>query len=261
MLNTALRDFLLTHPSFSCPFFFFDSPHSLSYHSSSFSTLAFSLSHPPHPIPATSPPLSLSTSTHASNQAVLPDLCANGTYSLPGSSTCTLASPGYYTPTAGAVSQTQCGIGYFSTTGVIRVVVVTENTCSGSWVLSVATSLFLHLTNTLHTQNTTHTHHSYTHTSHANTTHPRTYTPGSFACTLCTPGYMCRAGSSTPSPLADACQIGGYCNPPTVYTPCPAGRRCFPLLMSLSLFFKYFVFLFICLPCHLLPLYLSISFN
>ena len=47
---------------------------------------------------------------------------------------------------------------------------------------------------------------------------------GSFACTLCTPGYKCSAGSISPSPLSDQCKIGGYCNPPTSYTPCPPGK-------------------------------------
>ena len=119
----------------------------------------------------------------------------------------------------------------------------------GPWTLTgiSAFSLFVqHISPTyntphihIYTHTHTHTHkhtHTHTHThKHTNThtkthTHTHTHTLGSSACTLCTPGYMCRAGSSTPSPLADACQIGGYCNPPTVYTPCPAGTH------SLALF-------------------------
>jgi hypothetical protein len=48
-------------------------------------------------------------------------------------------------------------------------------------------------------------------------------TGGATTCSLCSPGYQCAAGSSSPSPPSAACRIGGYCNPATVYTPCPAG--------------------------------------
>ena len=50
-------------------------------------------------------------------------------------------------------------------------------------------------------------------------------TGGSTVCTDCSPGYLCATGSTSPTPLASACAIGGYCSSATlwVYTYCPKG--------------------------------------
>ncbi|KAE9138231.1 hypothetical protein PF007_g1495 [Phytophthora fragariae] len=50
------------------------------------------------------------------------------------------------------------------------------------------------------------------------------YSEGAVAnCRSCYPGYKCSLASTNPTPLEDACPMGGYCNPPTTFFLCPAG--------------------------------------
>ena len=83
------------------------------------------------------------------------------------------------------------------------------------------------------------------------------HSTGSFSCTLCDPGYKCRAGSVTSSPLGDACQIGGYCNPPTVYTPCPPGT-CVCLYVHVPVHVSVYTCICMCV-CMFVFLYVRVS--
>ncbi len=46
---------------------------------------------------------------------------------------------------------------------------------------------------------------------------------GASVCSTCELGYRCPSGSTEPAPLSAACAIGGFCNPPGIYTLCLAG--------------------------------------
>lgn len=48
-------------------------------------------------------------------------------------------------------------------------------------------------------------------------------TGGASVCSMCTPGYRCPAGSSTPSPPGSECPMGSYCNPSSSLQLCSPG--------------------------------------
>lgn len=186
--------------------------------------------------------------------------CLQGTYSIAGQSSCTICPPGFACPSTASSVMITCPAGTFSTgqqsacTSCVAGYSCSSTTSSdmtpcaaGFYSLSGAASCSVCPAGSFCASRSSSPVDCPEGTySSAGQTSCTLSTPGFFAagagntgeimcgvgyyssggassCTLCNPGYRCPSGSSDPSPSSAACQIGGFCNPANVYTPCPSG--------------------------------------
>ncbi|GMF22634.1 unnamed protein product [Phytophthora lilii] len=152
--------------------------------------------------------------------------CAKGTYSVGGASSCTPCPAGYACSFSNSSFVEPCQAGYYSTAGSGSCVEcprgyycdtpneMPKNCSVGYYSLRASTNCLA---------------------CDPGYECPRSdqlpqpcpvgyYSEGAMAnCRSCAPGYKCSLASKTPTPPADACPMGGYCNPPTTFFLCPAG--------------------------------------
>ncbi|KAL0230075.1 hypothetical protein PCE1_003639 [Barthelona sp. PCE] len=131
--------------------------------------------------------------TYSAAGAITCEDCSTGYYSAADAASCTMCPAGYECPTA-ASSPVGCLAGYYSLGGQQNCTICPAGyECS---LPSVAPTLCAH----------------------------GTYSPGGVsACLACTNGFICEVGETQAEPTGKECAAGGYCNPPSHWTACPAG--------------------------------------
>lgn len=154
--------------------------------------------------------------------------CDAGSYSLAGAASCTYCASGTKCPTAALSAPIQCNSGYYSLGGALDCTLTPEGYYS-----PVTTALPLvcqpgYYSSSGQTSCTQAAGGNYVPSPGAASPSlcPVGYYSsggGASVCTLCNPGYMCPVGSTSASPPGSECPVGGYCNPPTVFTKCPPG--------------------------------------
>jgi hypothetical protein len=120
--------------------------------------------------------------------------CSPGTYSIGGQSSCTLCEVGRQCSNPALQSQA-CPVGYYAErTGLTNCTVCPPgHKCANPAVAPVPCPV------------------------------GEWAAAGLTVCSPCTSGYVCGGGAVEAAPPAHICAVGGYCHPPTQWTPCPAG--------------------------------------
>ncbi|KDO27716.1 hypothetical protein SPRG_22196, partial [Saprolegnia parasitica CBS 223.65] len=152
--------------------------------------------------------------------------CAFGTFSGGGQASCTPCPAGFLCPSVSNSSITPCGLGLYSLTGQgtctscpagysCSNLTTTPQPCApGYYSLAGWTSCSPCMPG-----------YECPHPDQPPQPCPIGYwSPGTILnCLECNPGYRCSLASTSPTPPADACPAGGYCNPPTTFFMCPPG--------------------------------------